>query len=525
MQMPNSIPVDELRQTNPCYDAEKIRRHAALYEGGSAFRAQVEKMLVKRQLEEQSTQLFNGAALFRERTKRAWYVNRAGGFVDYACAKVLGDSPRIVVGEGVPDDVRSYWEGMNDDADGLGTSLLEIARELLKDAFVHGRAYLDADYASKQSVPGDPATSKAVMRVIPMSSVEDWDVAADGSLGWVKRHTVGIVRNPAKQWMSEQSSEHFWTFFQPEEIVVYKAISETRAAPTEGNALVFSRTEHMFGMPVFDLRLPKGFHLLDRIEDVALALYNAECDKASLMSASAFQVPTLTGVNRTVGELQLSEWGALVLRDQENFKFTSPDTGVYDAMFKNIDSLRQSLFEVVQAMARDASTLPQAGRLSGAAVAEMRDPMQVLLMTFASPVRDCLTRWIRAVQKHRGESKHDVSLEGLGRVDASMSEVRGILQADGGQNGAADAAADGSAAAPMAEPLNGAQVTAAAEIVSQVAAGTLPRESGVAMLKAFFLLDTATAEAVIGSAGTDRFKPAVSAPTTVRAVAPVAEEE
>ena len=49
--------------------------------------------------------------------------------------------------------------------------------------------------------------------------------------------------------------------------------------------------------------------------------------------------------------------------------------------------------------------------------------------------------------------------------------------------------------------LNGAQVQAAAEIVGKVAIRELPRDSGLAMLQAFFGLTTEQAEAVVGSAG------------------------
>ena len=49
--------------------------------------------------------------------------------------------------------------------------------------------------------------------------------------------------------------------------------------------------------------------------------------------------------------------------------------------------------------------------------------------------------------------------------------------------------------------LNGAQVTSAVGIVSAVAGGTLPRESGVAMLQRFFNLSQPDAEKIMGSVG------------------------
>lgn len=63
-----------------------------------------------------------------------------------------------------------------------------------------------------------------------------------------------------------------------------------------------------------------------------------------------------------------------------------------------------------------------------------------------------------------------------------------------------DVSADGAAKA-QDTALNGAQVTAAQQIVTQVAAGSLPRESGVRMLVSFFNLSEDVAEAVMGEVG------------------------
>jgi len=49
--------------------------------------------------------------------------------------------------------------------------------------------------------------------------------------------------------------------------------------------------------------------------------------------------------------------------------------------------------------------------------------------------------------------------------------------------------------------LNGAQVTALVAIVESVAAGKLPRESAVALIESAFLVETAEAEKILGSAG------------------------
>jgi hypothetical protein len=57
-------------------------------------------------------------------------------------------------------------------------------------------------------------------------------------------------------------------------------------------------------------------------------------------------------------------------------------------------------------------------------------------------------------------------------------------------------------AIPAAETaLNGAQVTSAVEIVGEVAAGRLPRATGVAMLQEFFNLELSRAERIMGEVG------------------------
>ena len=81
--------------------------------------------------------------------------------------------------------------------------------------------------------------------------------------------------------------------------------------------------------------------------------------------------------------------------------------------------------------------------------------------------------------------------------------------------------------------LNGAQIASAKDIVLAVAAGQMPRDAGVAMLKVFFNLAPNVAEALMGSAGTgaattpnvvatdEAVTPVASAPVA----APVDEEE
>lgn len=90
------------------------------------------------------------------------------------------------------------------------------------------------------------------------------------------------------------------------------------------------------------------------------------------------------------------------------------------------------------------------------------------------------------------------------------------------------APADGTAAAPITgdvrkETLNGAQVTAAVEIIQAVAAGTLPRDAAINTLMVAFNLDQPTAEKMLGSAGAG-FVPTKAEPDPAAAPSPDGED-
>jgi HK97 family phage portal protein len=69
-----------------------------------------------------------------------------------------------------------------------------------------------------------------------------------------------------------------------------------------------------------------------------------------------------------------------------------------------------------------------------------------------------------------------------------------------------------SAPATPAVALNGAQVQAAADIVKQVAGGTLPRDSALNMLESMFAMTPDQATGILGSAGQGNFNPAKALP-------------
>lgn len=105
----------------------------------------------------------------------------------------------------------------------------------------------------------------------------------------------------------------------------------------------------------------------------------------------------------------------------------------------------------------------------------------------------------------------DVDLRDEMLADEELQENQLGVSVDEPAQG--ETVASGEAVAAAADTaLNGAQVTSAVGIVSAVAAGQLPRESGLAMLESFFNLERAQAVKVMGSVGAG-FTPDVTVTT------------
>jgi hypothetical protein len=113
----------------------------------------------------------------------------------------------------------------------------------------------------------------------------------------------------------------------------------------------------------------------------------------------------------------------------------------------------------------------------------------------------------RKLQRHAlelalGDEAAEIGDELDDETETDAGDVAGEaapLPIGGAAPPAAAAVAGGVPAAETA--LNGAQVTSAVEIVGEVAAGRLPRSTGVAMLQEFFNLAPARAERIMGEVG------------------------
>ena len=428
-----AMTVKTLNSAHPGYDAGKIQRYQALYCGGDLFRKHIDKFLIRRRSEEKQIKGLASVDMFRERAKWAQYINRAGGLIDWFKAAVF-PGLRLVV-ENADDERADYWIKLNDDADGRGRPLDMVARDVLVQALVHGRAYLRAHVRADEATRSDPDSYRVWMRPLPPASVIDWEAAADEDedLDWVKVYSSTPQRSPGEAFGESASTLHRWVVITESEIATYEAVQQGMEPLDDGMIVEGVIRRHDFGaLPVFGLRVTPDQWVMDRISDVVVSLYNAEAALSYALMMQAYAQPVFHLVDSDLSKIVASEAQAIRLDAGEKFEYVTPPANVFEPLAKNIERLKSAFYEVLQAMAINAASIPQAGRLSGAAVAKMRDPMRVLLASFAAPVLEAMRRWVRAVQAYRGDEDLQIEIEVEDAPGPDLEQLQGVI--DGTQS-------------------------------------------------------------------------------------------
>ena len=373
---PRSIPYQDLIKTHPDYNAKELEDYYALYVGSSEFRDRIDNFLIKRKVEESNLGIITNE-LYAQRKKWAFYINRAGGLIDWLSAAVFPNNIEIRSSD-------EFYTSLNEDADGLGTPLNSILRKVLTETMVNKRAYLY------------PKAMGEDMRIWSYGAltVDNWNKDKDNILQWVRMHTNNVERY--MDGTSEKTDKYI--FIDNENIITY----ECKGA--EKDATKVGEEKHNFGiLPVFEIDINAGAWVMDRIYDVAVALFNAEAGLSFSTALSAHPQLVLKLKDSKIDSLVLSEIAAIRLDIDEDIKYLAPDANSYTPQGDMINRLKAAFYEVLKSMTH-AENVPQAGRLSGDAIEKMQSPMKILLKSLAWPVVISLQNWITAVSEFRNDN-------------------------------------------------------------------------------------------------------------------------
>lgn len=414
MAFPASIPVDDLKKVGVEYDKTKLAVYQALYEGGSAMEDVKGQLIPPRDVEKMiGPGGGDGMAQYHDRLKKAPYIRSIAGFVDWLVAAVFLSPPRLEI-EGLPAEGVEYYEGLELDADGCGTSLAEMMRDTTLECLLHRRAYVATLFPSATVHPLIKDSDKGFLRLFKPSEIEDWAKDESGGLKWLRWHGTELVRDPAAEWQQPKKIRHIWAFIEHDQTSQYQAEAEwpSQMFERDAKATRFRVVKHPT-MPVVECQYRKGQWIMETCFDAVKALFNRDASIEFLGDKFAFQMLVLVLSRATVDNVVLPDLGALLLREGESASFIAPQGAVLDPLFKSAEKLRRNLLDSIHASAQNAASIPQAGRLSGDAVSEMRQPLSVLLESFARPVMQAYQQAIDRLLAQRREPEGSVRIVGM----------------------------------------------------------------------------------------------------------------
>lgn len=440
MNLPRTIPVDDLKKCAPEYDAQKIRVYQALYDGGTAMEA-VKPLLI----EPHDFELLDGgqsSKAYQTRLRRAPYARHVAGFIDWLVAATLRNPPMVQVTGPCSAESAEFYESLNDDCDGHQTPLAVQMRDAILEGVLHRRAYVNVNFPAPIAQAADARSLAGRFRLLPASAVEDWKTDIDGRLEWVRVHTYEGVRDPKREWAQSDRVRHVWAFIGSDKTQLYEAYHSRSKGWESKEAKRIGENAYAGGIPVWDICYRPGQWIMECCYDAARALFNRDASIEFLGDKFAFQILVLTTDRVGVEGVICKELSGLNLRPGESASFIAPSNGVLEPLFKSAEKLKKDLLDSIHASAQNAASIPQAGRLSGEAVAAMRDPMQVLLYSFAWPILDAYSKGLRRIIEVRRDPEGCAEIVGMDQFDKTTDDMQEELS-DGTPEQRADGTSDG----------------------------------------------------------------------------------
>jgi hypothetical protein len=427
----------------------KLAVHEDIFEGGSKFRARISRYLDKRLMEEDAV-YFNakssGLAMqsskstFERRMKISRYTPVVAGKLEMLNSATLQSQPRITempssagaTGEGGAEQALagevtpSYWHKLNDNANGAGADLTEIAQDLVRNFMIHGRAYLmlkfpQTTYAETLAQQSEVGAMDATMHSISPKIIDDW-LIKEGVLQYIRTHTTEDIRvNP---WDESTGTRHTWTYYTPTETAAYEA-DEMLGAPQPQAAVLRDVTPHDLGVvSVIPMRLPSSLWLMERLREPALSLFNRRAASTWSLNQMAFSILTLIGTDpdQKVEKYIDPETEALCL-NTGTAAFLAPSPAVWDALQKDAEGLEKAMDDAIQVAALSVASRDSSGRQSGVAKFREFGSLANLLSAYGIALRNTFERAVEIIKSARNETK-SIKIEGLDKFDIQSLDLR-----------------------------------------------------------------------------------------------------
>lgn len=382
-------------------DLKVLRTYQDLFEGGATLRARVQDYLPRNDLEP--------AAVYKKRCEQAHYLNYCASIANYF-ASALFTCPPVLKSD--PEVVDPFYAAFKEDADGAGTDLDAMLRDLVVRALVGRRAYLRVEFPA----PGEPLPAgasladaeraglrRARLVAVPTETVRNWRRDPSGAFEWVLTHEhrtelVDLddegetVTEVWTQWYADGAARRWErTRGASEKLRADDDIPEVEPPHNPTGAC-----------PLVELALPAELWLMNHLADPALELFRKRNALSWGIARTCYAMPWffLKDVRKppTMGT---GYYG--MLGTEERIEWPTPPSTPFDVIRETAKELVQELHRVAQQMALGVDNNATALGRSGDSKAADHESTEVVLKAYGKRMREPLERVLDLVARGRGE--------------------------------------------------------------------------------------------------------------------------
>jgi hypothetical protein len=382
----------------------EVANYCSLYIGGKTVRDNLERFIVKRDIERYEAERGERTHFWDARKDRAWYVNRVKPLVNYLVSSILQEPPVLKGNE--------YFNALNNDADLKGRSLQAVISSLTLAVLLTGRGYLTVVFTGTENQP--------LMGVLDGMDVLDWAYSnTDDRLLWVKVYRVENVRS--SDGKVSNMYNHIWHIISREDTKCYsytntKPIIDNFSEEDKEVSEAFSVDHDFRDVPMFDVVSPPGMFVMNELYDPAVALFNAEVGMRCFLADVAYPTRVFILSEDEIGGMSRLDavykprFAAVRLQAGEDYKLVSGNPDGYVPLQEDIRDSKLALYEVLHALSAQAMVnQPQNARQPTTAKMLDLGPMKATLKSFAVPLKETLERWCKGVARYLDVEAPEVS--------------------------------------------------------------------------------------------------------------------
>lgn len=420
--MPTIKELNQTREDKACLG--HVSDLQALYVGGEAFKAKLDKFLPAKPFEPWETHA--------ARKNEAAYRNYLGPIVDYFASMLFSERPVAKAkldGKEVTEPDK-FWSEFREDADANGGDLDAVFKDRLTQAMISGKSWLrvhapTVDRIAESKLEFDElGLGECWLEPLAYDQVLDWETDQSGRLEWAITHRTEAKRTSISG--DRKNIVETWEFLTPDSIETYAVAYHVDRKPSEETQVSFiSSVPHPFGaVPLVRLELPTGLWVASRLETPQLAHFRTSNAQTWGMSRSCFAMPVLKLAEQDKPPV-MGAGNGILLGLEESLEWASPSGIPFEALGKEIAAQKDEIYRIAHQMALGVDNNAAAVGRSADSKATDAASTRVILLSFSRIVKEAIERTYDLIGKARGEEL-TWSIDGLD--DFAALDVNGFAE-------------------------------------------------------------------------------------------------